>query len=235
MGRASQKFKLESDEERAALKRLGLSKPRERLVVDLLNRIARTVESRYPNRQKGRKPSQVFRDLKRRAEQVKAFVVRLEKPLPLPSLMLPQPPIRELRLYAERLEAYTQEFAGRGKGEGASPPKFGQLSDFVNLSFEQVAEWCRPHSLVNPRPKRRARPETASIRKLIRLVRAETGGQRWNDLAALLKRPCNDVGLNKDRLRSLEKDAKRKTIRNRTFRPYPPTSPKPRTTLIPAG
>jgi hypothetical protein len=225
MGRASQKFNLESDVERAALKRLGLSKSRERLVVDLLNRIARTVESGYPNGQKRRKPSQLFRDVKRRADLVKSFAVRLEKPLPLPSLMLPLPPIRELRLYAERLEAYTQEFAGRGKGVGASSPKFGRLSDFVNLSLEQFAEWCLPHSLVSPHPKRKARPETALLRKLIRLVHDETGSQRWNDLADLLRRPCNDVGVNKDRLRSLAKDAKRKTIRNRTHFVCPPHLP----------
>jgi hypothetical protein len=223
MGRASQKFNLESDVERAALKRLGLSSSRERLVLELLYRIARTVESGHPNGQKGRKLSQSLRDLKRRAKQVKAFAARLEKPLPFSSLTLPLPPTPELRLYAEALEAHAQIFAGRGKGADASSPKFGLLSDFVNLSLEQFAERRRPRSLVSPAPKRKARPVTVLLLKLIRLVRAETGSQRLNDLAVLLRRPCNDVGVNKDRLRSLAKDAKRKTNRTRAHFPRIPS------------
>lgn len=223
---------LESDAERAALRRLKLSSWSKRLVLAYLYYIAQAVESRQPNGQERYKPSQLIRELRRRAKQVRGFVTRLEKrlPVPLPLLALPLPPVRELRLYAEKLEEHARAFAGPPE-----PPRYRPLSDMLRtLSVEEFAEMTRPHSLRHPPQKRKARPETELLRELIGLVQVKSGSPHWNDLAVLLRRPCNDKAVNKDRLRSLAKDARRKTTRARAHFPLTRSHfPKPRTPFTP--
>jgi hypothetical protein len=199
-------FHLTSTKERAALRRLRLNwgdKSEQarfrRFVLASLHFIEAAVEEGLSRNSGSYKPSQLIRVLKRRAEQVRRFAARLEKRLPVPRLLLPPPPARALRLYAEGLEAYARSLAEPASG----PRKVVPLSSLRGTPNATPVDLPVPSfSLAGLPQKRKARSETERIYDLMKFVREQTGRPHWNDLVILLERPCKDHGMSKDRLRS---------------------------------
>jgi len=119
--------------------------------------------------------SKTLRDLERRAESVRDFADRMEKPIPIGSMsgigfIMPLPPVRELRRYAD------------------------DLADCAK----------RQRSGARRLPRNRPRPETREIVRLAEFVKRTTGKHCWSSLAVLLRRPAR-VEFNKASLRALVK------------------------------
>lgn len=143
-------------------------------------------------------PSQVSRDLERRASTVRSFAAKMEQPITeilRGSLIEPSRTalMREALKYAEALEDAAK-----------------LLRSLTDTSTYSLA--VTPFRIHNRPPRKKARPETRLVRELIDYVRRATGQSHWNALAVLLRRPCNDLGVNEDRLRSLWKDRPRKKV-----------------------
>src|SRR5215472_1580293 len=148
-------WKLENQEEEAVLSRLcsGVRDKRgfRSVVLAHLQLIADTASLAAKEKDlkpRQTKPSATQRALQRRAQSVRIFARRMEKPLSAKtgglSLLLPPPPIRELRRYADDLEACRK---GLKRGTRPGPPR------------------------------KRPRPETREIIKLVGFVKGITG--KW--------------------------------------------------------
>lgn len=192
------RFGLQTEPERAALGKLRLSwggrseQTRfQGLVLAHLALIAKQRGAGPSKRSARNKPSELVRELRRRATQARRFAARLERPFPAP-LLGSLPPVRELRLYSDALMVRAESLR--------APTKTVPLSSLLAPVYPPV------YPRVRGRPqKRSARPETEQIVDLMRFVREHSGHPHWNDLAVLLRRPCLDVGVSMDRLRALWK------------------------------
>ena len=215
-------FRLETAEQRAALRRLKLAwggkreqGDFERLVLAHLALIARQAACARPTLPASQKPSEEVRWFARRAGQVRNFAKRLQKPLGPPLLGLPRPPVCELLLYAGALEVRARELGDqtRNRSAPAVPPAVGTM----------------PFVPGRPARKRKPRPETELILDLIRFVRENTGQPHRSALAVLLRGACDDWGWSKDRVRSLCKDHEpKRQLRGRHVSRHPRRMHAPR-------
>ena len=195
-------FQLETVEERAALQGVcsGLRDKQEfrRLLRAHLALIADVVT--VPKAKKlppsSAKPSNILRNLERRAKSVRVFAERMGRPVRARSsfgitLILPIAPIRELHRYADELE----DCARRQRSRGTKPPRH--------------------------EPRR----ETRLIVNFADFVRRTTGSPYWRLLAVLLRRPTG-LALNEKSLEELVKYHKSKARRTgllslRRFHSFP--------------
>ena len=189
-------WKLANETEEAALGRLcsGLRNKRgfRSVVLAHLQLIADTVSFAAKEKDikpRHTKPSAMRRALERRAQRVRVFARKMEKPLSTKTgglgLLLPLPPIRELQLYADDLEAC----AKRLKRE----TRFGP-------------------------PRNRPRPETPEIIKLVEFVKGITEKRFLEPLAVLLRRPTG-VTYNEASLKELVRFWQRKRASRRVHFP----------------
>jgi hypothetical protein len=186
-------FRLETSAEKAALLRLcsGLKNKREfqRLLLAHLAFIADTVSLPKGNRLQPHwaKPSNMLRDLERRAKSVRDFADRMETRIPGESasgigFIMPVPPVRELRRYAD---------------------------DLTDCAKRQRAGARRL-------PRNRPRPGTREIVHVAEFVKKTTGKHYWGSLAVLLRRPLG-IEVNKASVRALVKFYKVKAGKSRLF------------------
>jgi hypothetical protein len=185
-------FRLNNSNEQAALNKLSLQvrskRGFRRLVRAHLQLIADTVSHGVDKKQSPVTPSTVLRDLERRAQSVRNFAERIERPLAqMPDgigFIEPLAPVRELYRYADYLDACADR----------------RRSDL------------RKHP-----PPHRPRPEKRLIVSLAEFVRRTTGSPHWNSLSLLLKRPTGDCGFNGSRLSELVRFHKAKARNSRRY------------------
>jgi hypothetical protein len=174
------KYKLQTESERAALDNLKPSwggRKHRRLFHQAVQVHLALIEALASSKlSKNERVSQSFR---RRAEMIRHFVTKMQKPMKtelalrvakrLPSSPPPSGwssfPARELLRYAISCENYANSFAGQ------------------------------PHHATSP--------QNTKIVELLNFVRLHTGKAHLKELAVLLKRPCGDDGLTPARLDQL--------------------------------
>jgi hypothetical protein len=188
-------YKLRTDEERAALKRLKPSWGRRehhkmfhQTVLGWLFMIdsERKIEEKWKDGvEPPPKNARVAESFQRRAKNVRNFVKHMRKPM------------------SERLAAAV---LWRTR---SWPPPFGWAS-FPERELLSYAEACEnAAAFFSGQPQQAGDPQNASIVKLLNFVRLHTGKAHLSDLATLLRRPCGDVaGMNAKRLDQLLRDHK---------------------------
>jgi len=184
-------FPLETLVEQDALLRLssGLKKKREfqRLVLAHLALIADTVLLQKGNglQPRGAKLSKTLRDLERKAKRVRDFADSMEKPIPTESLssigfIMPLPPVRELRRYADDLADCTKRQRSGTRRLPRNRPR-PETREIVHLA-EFVKRITGKHywSSLAVLLRRPARVEVnkASLRALVKFYKAKASKSR---------------------------------------------------------
>jgi hypothetical protein len=184
-------FRLKNASEEAALNKLcsGTRNKRafRRLVLAYLQLIADTV-SQAETKKTGTRRSTLQAALRRRAQTVRVFSKKMEKPLPGGTsdrlgIIPPLPPVRELYEYAN--------------------------------SLEKLANGLRSASGNQP-PRHRPRPESRLIVSLAEFVRRQKGSSCWASLSILLRRPVG-VEFNEGSLKALVTFHRTKARRSRIY------------------
>jgi len=191
------RYRLKSKSEQSALRKLrpasgnaSLRSSFQRLILSHLALIADTVSWASERPKVGPKLSEVVRDLRRRAKRVREFAEYSKSPPRLHSAGFPfliDPPIEELLRYAASLEATADDLVKSSNNVRAIWP---------------IAFRAR-YGMKGKPPRRKARRESRLIVDLLRFVKEITGEPHWEELALLLRGPCDDIGMNAARLRSL--------------------------------